>query len=591
MSGRHVTPPNPPKPRRARFGSRSRSDVVVIATLLAVAAAVFAGVVAVVVGRGSGEASASGCGRQLTLNVAASPAIAAPLSKIATAWNAQNADREDQCTRVEVTPAADSTAEATLASGGGDQSIWIPDSSLWAQRLISDLARTGGSTVSAQVAASIANSPIIMVTPPARTDSIAPIVADSVTQLAAIGSRPFTVVDPVKNSEGLLSLLSLQADLSPNGPSVPTAASGAQPAPDARGLLAMMVRLGQSNLASPDAGFAQLGSASPVSFAASEQAVIEHNRPVSRPVATAVYPDGAVPALDFPVVTLRRAGDAPAMSAVVADFQRSLRAIEGQRVLAAAGFRNPAGDPISGANPGDPGSAATSVLPQPVSAAAENILRLWSAAKAASHTLAVIDVSGSMAAPAGNGQTRIQLAATAAAGALTSFPDDSAFGLWAFSSSDNGGTPWTALAPVTALGAPSNGSTQREQLVAAAGQLPGLVTDGHTALYDTTLAAFQEVRNTYDPAKVNSVVLLTDGDNDYPSGITLDTLLAQLRLLVDSARPVAIIAVGIGDQADITTLQQITAVTGGKTYSVKNPADVGGVFLDAVLQRQCRPSC
>jgi Mg-chelatase subunit ChlD len=352
-----------------------------------------------------------------------------------------------------------------------------------------------------------------------------------------------------------------------------------------------MVRLGQTNLASPEAGFAQLSSAAPVSFAASEQAVIQHNQAVARPVAVAVYPNGAVPALDFPVVTVRRAGDAPAITAAAADFQRALRAIEGQRILAAAGFRDPAADPISGAQAGDPGSAATSLLPQPVTAAAENILRLWSAAKAASHTLAVIDVSGSMAAPAGNGQSRIQLAATAASGALASFPDDSAFGLWAFSSSDTGGTPWTPLAPVTALGATSNGSTQREQLIAAAAKLPGLVTDGHTALYDTTLAAFQEIRNTYDPAKVNSVVLLTDGDNDYPSGITLDTLLAQLRLLVDSSRPVAIIAVGIGDQADIATLQQITAISGGKTYSVKNPADVPGVFLDAVLQRQCRPSC
>jgi hypothetical protein len=32
-------------------------------------------------------------------------------------------------------------------------------------------------------------------------------------------------------------------------------------------------------------------------------------------------------------------------------------------------------------------------------------------------------------------------------------------------------------------------------------------------------------------------------------------------------------------------------VTGGKTYLVKDPTDIRDVFLDAVIQRQCRPNC
>ena len=87
------------------------------------------------------------------------------------------------------------------------------------------------------------------------------------------------------------------------------------------------------------------------------------------------------------------------------------------------------------------------------------------------------------------------------------------------------------------------------------------------------------------------MVLLTDGQNDYPQGLTLTQLLTKLRSLVDPARPVPIITVGIGDQADIPTLQHISAVTGGKTYVVHKPADIRDVFLDAMLQRQCRPDC
>jgi len=87
------------------------------------------------------------------------------------------------------------------------------------------------------------------------------------------------------------------------------------------------------------------------------------------------------------------------------------------------------------------------------------------------------------------------------------------------------------------------------------------------------------------------VVLLTDGQNDYPQGLTLTQLLTKLRALVDPARPVPIITVGIGGQADIPTLQHISAVTGGKTYVVRKPAEIRDVFLDAMLQRQCRPDC
>jgi Ca-activated chloride channel family protein len=83
----------------------------------------------------------------------------------------------------------------------------------------------------------------------------------------------------------------------------------------------------------------------------------------------------------------------------------------------------------------------------------------------------------------------------------------------------------------------------------------------------------------------------TDGRNDYTDGITLDTLLATLRTKVDAARPVPIITIGIGTAVDAGVLQQISAVTGGKSYPVKNPDDIRGVFLDAVAQRRCRPSC
>lgn len=97
--------------------------------------------------------------------------------------------------------------------------------------------------------------------------------------------------------------------------------------------------------------------------------------------------------------------------------------------------------------------------------------------------------------------------------------------------------------------------------------------------------------NTYDPSKVNTVVLFTDGRNVNAGGLTLDQLLAALRARVDPARPVPIITIGAGNDIDVAALQAISAVTGGKTYVVNNPSDIRAVFLDAILQRECRPNC
>jgi von Willebrand factor type A domain-containing protein len=195
-----------------------------------------------------------------------------------------------------------------------------------------------------------------------------------------------------------------------------------------------------------------------------------------------------------------------------------------------------------------------------------------------------------MGDPAGNGRSKIELAADSAGSAVSFFPDQSSFGLWAFSGDTGAPTPWTQLRPVAPLGSRVGGVNQRAGLIAAAHHLPAMV-GGSTALYDTTLAAFEQIRNTYAAGKINSVVLLTDGQNDYPAGITLDALLSQLRGLADAAHPVPIITIGVGPRADIPVLRQISAITGGKTYVVANPVDIKNVFLDAMLQRQCRPNC
>ena len=133
--------------------------------------------------------------------------------------------------------------------------------------------------------------------------------------------------------------------------------------------------------------------------------------------------------------------------------------------------------------------------------------------------------------------------------------------------------------------------TRRKRLEGGASQLPALVGGG-TALNDTTLAAFRHVLSGYDPSKVNSVVLMTDGRND-DTGSSIDTatLIETLKREADPARPVPIIMVGLGDEVDMDALRAISSATGGKAYQAPNPEDIRAVLLDAVSQRRCRPNC
>lgn len=572
MSGRHQPP--------ATSRRLSRRPVPLISAITAITAvAAIASSYAVRTAHNDSRSragAASQCSQRVALNVLATPAIAAAVSEVAQHWGAAaDPQLRGSCVQTNVIARADVTAEADLASSATSTAqLWIPDDTIWTERLSVDLAEANTASM-ATPALSIASSPLVIAQPSAAPGPAPATETVRLAALAATGVPQISLPNPLSNAEGVLGLQLVRS-------LVPAAASEQS----SRELVGLMVALGRRAIPDVQTGFSQNPAGG--SFVASEQAVIAADSAAGHQVVTAGYPDGADLSLDFPAVVLNRPGTDPLVTAAASSFARFLGSVGAKQILVHYGFRDPAGDPL-GAVPG-PGAQAVAVLPAPPADQTAELLRMWSAATEESHTLAVIDVSGSMADPAGNGSSKIDVAAQAAADAAGYFPDASAFGLWAFSSDQANGLPWTQLASLNPLGSRVGAGTQRQALLAAAAQLPHLV-GGDTGLYDTALAAFEQVRDTYDPAKVNTVVLLTDGQNQYPQGLTLGELLTKLRALADPARPVPIITLGIGDQADIATLQQISAVTGGKTYSVRNPADIRSVFLDAMLQRECRPNC
>jgi Ca-activated chloride channel homolog len=574
MAGRHS------QPSSARRGM----SLPVVAAILLLVAACTAGVLVFFNHSGSAhKAGGNGCDGKVSIFLDAAPSIADPVEAIAKKWVATNPSAGGKCVAVQVNSLPSANVEQILASGGAggsggsSASVWIPDSSTWAARLNDDLA--GGSrTGQIEIHAPIASSPLVFVSSPKVVSTF---TTKPDWNAALAGKFPLTVPDPVSNTDGLLSLQIMNSV-------VGSKSSGPAPA-----LANLMLRLSHSTLADANSGFAQL-AADPGHaevFTAPEQAVIQANRAKQSLFAAAIYPDEGTLSLDYPVVRLVRSGDDPALTAALDAFEQQLRTPQAHTYLADAGFRDATGASVPGVGAAE-GVAAAPIrqMSKPSAGQGVDTLRLWEAVTDDVNTLIVIDTSGSMAEAAGNGRSKIQLTSAAAAGAVNFYPDSSNVGMWVFSTNQNGTTPYAQLVPIGEMSQPVGTQTRRQALIDASNGLPGRV-HGNTALYDTTLKAVQDVRKNYDPSKVNTVVLMTDGQNENPGGMTLAALLAGLKTSQAKLLPVPVFTIGIGPQADMAALGQISKATGGKAYSVKDPTDVRSVFLDAVVQRRCQPSC
>ncbi len=316
-------------------------------------------------------------------------------------------------------------------------------------------------------------------------------------------------------------------------------------------------------------------------FPTSEQAVAADLR--QHPGAlSVVVPKEGTGRFDFAFVTAAGAGPAdPAVEAL----RVQLTSDASRSALAAAGFRLPRAE---GTGPGVPGmpSGAVAYLPDPSATQQASLVKTWTGVKTDARMLALIDTSGSMKEREGD-RTRMALAGEAAQTAVSIFPDTSQLGLWTFGVDKGGpGQDWREILPIRQLDENVDGRSQRQALGEA---LPGLVANasGGTGLYDSLLAAYEHMLASYAPGRVNSVILLTDGRNEDPRGITLEQLLTRISALKDPSKPVVIVTVGMGQGVDTAALSAVSAVTGGKAYVALNPQDIRGVFIDALLSRDC----
>lgn len=563
MAGRHAA-------RRSHdYGSR-RGTGRVFLVLALVVLLVAGGIVTVLIlsarrhhnAAGSGpDTSASTCTGQVSVPVITTSTIRSAVDAVARRWDKSDPAVRGHCIRVRIS-SQDSAAAARSIALDTSPTLWIPNSRMWSDKLA---ATSPPLAKSVTVGASIGSSPLVVAAAPDKAAALRPAAKAGWAAVLA-GSTPVAVTDPATTTPGALIVLGLSTQ------------SGNAPGAAAQ-IVGLFMRLNSALLPSAEAGVTALQTrpGSAPAFVTSEQTVFLANRRKPTPVVSAVYPSGPTPMLDFPLVQVTPPGSDPLVKAAMAQFERQLKTRYARAQLADSGVRDPSGAPL-------PAEGTTGISPEQVEPATATVTaaqqvtaqRLWAAADKPSQLLAAIDVSGSMVDDSGNGKSKIQVVTGAAEAALKLLPEDWTVGLWTFSQHSAPDTDWTELVPLGPV------KTQRPTLLGAAATLPSHA-GGNTGLYDTTLAAFQDVSAHYDPSSVNVVAVLTDGADVDPDSIGLSALLSRLRAAYDPAKPVHIVTIGFGSDADAHALKLISRATEGQSYIVKDPNQILGVILDSII--------
>ena len=352
-----------------------------------------------------------------------------------------------------------------------------------------------------------------------------------------------------------------------------------------------------NNMYKADARGTALTYASAV--AVEEKSVIDYNtgnpdgildpgevpRPPRIPLVS-IYPKEGTLFSDSPLFILNAPWVTDEQKQGAALFRDFVTQPDNQAQVLKFGFRpgNPSvaiADPITAANGADP-NEPQALLEVPDPKVAIGILDQWDEQRKPARVLLVIDISGSMGDPATEDgfETKLDLAKQAAIAALGEFNDKDEVGLRVFSTDlTSDGATSLDLVPVGPIG------QQRADLSRA---IDDLVPTNGTPLYDVTGASYATMLDGFDPARINAVVLLTDGRNEDENpdddADQLDGLLDELRAGNEGqqTRPVRIFPIAYGADADLSTLRRLADATTGAAYDSSNPTAINDVFAAVV---------
>ena len=552
------------------------------------------------------------------LNVTASSEKAALLTALATRYNAAGRQVDGRCVTAAVHELPSGAAADALATGwdeaadGPRPDVWTPAARSWATLVAHRLQTAGRPTLIPDDQPSVAQSPLVIAMPRPMAEALGwpqrSIGWDDLSDLArdpkGWGARghpewgPFRLgkTNPNFSTSGLNATVAAFFDATGGSTTTGlTVADVDSPAArtEVRGVEGSVLHYGDTtltyleNLYNEDRQGRALRYVSAV--AVEEKSVWDYNqgnpsgdpgtvgnRPPPGTELVAVYPRDGTLVSDNPFLTLTAPWVGDTQRAAAADLLAFLREPAQQEQFQQAAFRGFDGTPgpVLARSTATPNTPFT-VLAPPPGPVLERMVQAWSELQKRANLIIVMDVSGSMNLPVdGTDRTRWQLAKTAAEQSLTLLGPDDLVSLWSFSTPLNGEpTPYRVLVPSGPL-SQVRGDLQRT--------LDQLAPDrGDTALYTTTRAAVAAVQAAFDPDRINAVVLLSDGRNEYPPDDDLDGLLRGL----DEQRPdrtVRVFTVAYGPQADLAVLTQISTASTAAAYDARQPTTIDSVMTNVV---------
>ena len=559
-----------------------------------------------------GQQTPSDC---VIVALSASSEKAALLGQIAGDYAEQDGEAGGQCARVVVTSKSSGGATEALARGWDEQvdgprpDVWSPASSSWAGLLRQRTSALDAPDLIGDAdLPSIANTPLVIAMPKPMAETLGwpdtPIGWSDILELARdpegwsrfgkpYGAFKLGKTNPNFSTSGLNATIGayfaatgLSSDLQPADLARPEVLDYV------RGVESSVVHYGDttltflSNLQKADDAGQGLTYVSAATV--EEKSVWDYNqgnptgdpatlgdRPKPKIPLVGIYPKEGTLFSDNPYVVLQGDWVDDAKRAVAADFLAYVRGEGPQQRFADAAFRSFDGTPgdritrAEGLLPDQP----TTILTPPAPPVLALVQQSWEQLRKRAKVLLVLDVSGSMSELVGaQGASKLDLAKRAAASAVDLLAADDEVSLWVFSTEQDGQRPYRELVPF-------GPAAERKADIKA--QIADLVPGGGTGLYATTRAATRALNETFDSARINAVVVLTDGRNEFPGDSNIESLVDELSP-EDVDRTVRVFPIAYGDDADLAELGRIADASRAAVYDASDPASLDKV-LTAVL--------
>jgi Ca-activated chloride channel homolog len=529
-----------------------------------------------------------GCtGGPVQVTIVASPDHAPVMSRLAQQWSASAPAVDGQCVGATVRGIAPDVVSGSLGFGwdearnGKRPDVWAPDFGAW-------LTAAAGQPEAAAVLPdgvpeSLATSPVVIAMQRPMAEALGwPKKPLGWTDLIGAfsqgkgweqfghpewGQMRIGVPDPARSTAGLVAVLTFLDPDNDKTMNNQELISGL--------LLSQLVTNGDDPakllkaFAAP--GAAEKAQTMVAAFPALERDLAEYAAQKPTVPLVPVYAKEGTAYADYPYAILKAPWVDQTRQKAAGDFLRYLRGPAGKEAYEAAGYRDAAHgtqDPTL-LSP-DRGFALTVATPQR-SATGEQLLQqvgMWTVMQRPNNALLMLDISGSMNDPVpGTSGTRLQLVQKAAIAGSALLNNQTSIGLWVFATKLTPTTDYRELVPPGRAGDNLGGFTRRQ---AIAGAVTKLRATGGTGLYDSVLAGYQRMLRAWRPNAQNVLVVMTDGKNEDDAGLTLDQLTARLRAVARPDRPLPVLGIAVGPQADAASLQAISKVTGGRTIVARD---------------------